>query len=101
MAGRGRKCPAHARQYERRRGTATQRGYGAPWRRQRAEHLAAHPYCADPLGYHARRGERVAATLVDHIVPKRQGGSDEPSNCQSLCARCHGVKIVKEGGGWG
>jgi 5-methylcytosine-specific restriction endonuclease McrA len=26
---------------------------------------------------------------VDHIVPKRQGGTDEVTNLRTLCASCH------------
>lgn len=98
VVGRGGKCPACAKQYERRRGTAKGRGYGAEWRRARAEHLARHPICVDPYGRHNQRGERVAATVVDHVVPKRRGGRDDPRNYQSLCASCHTEKIARETG---
>lgn len=47
-AGHGR-CSVHQRQertaYDRRRGTAAQRGYGAEWRKVRAAHLALQPFC--------------------------------------------------------
>jgi 5-methylcytosine-specific restriction endonuclease McrA len=36
------------------------------------------------------------ATHVDHIVPSSKGGSDEPANLTSLCARCHQTKTSKE-----
>ena len=29
---------------------------------------------------------------IDHIIPKRAGGKDEPSNRQTLCANCHRYK---------
>lgn len=32
----------------------------------------------------------------DHIVPKAQGGTDEDSNLQTLCERCHGRKTQRE-----
>lgn len=37
------------------------------------------------------------AKHVDHIVPKRMGGTNVPSNLQSLCASCHSRK-TRQGG---
>lgn len=58
------------------------RGYDSQWRRERADHLAANPWCV-------RCGAK--ATVVDHITPHR--GSRflfrDPSNRQSLCTSCH------------
>jgi 5-methylcytosine-specific restriction protein A len=34
---------------------------------------------------------------VDHITPRFQGGTDEDSNLQTLCKRCHGTKTAHEG----
>jgi 5-methylcytosine-specific restriction protein A len=34
---------------------------------------------------------------VDHVVPKRLGGTDDLTNLQTLCVRCHSSKTV--GGG--
>ena len=28
----------------------------------------------------------------DHITPRAEGGSDDPSNLQWLCRNCHGLK---------
>lgn len=93
-------CPEHERQvqkeYDQKRGTAAQRGYDARWRRLRKMFLAANPVCADPFGIHARNGEVVPATDVDHIVPKRCGGTDEWSNLQALCHACHSRKTSTE-----
>lgn len=36
------------------------------------------------------------ATDVDHIVPKRRGGSDHEDNLQSLCSTCHNRKTNRE-----
>jgi 5-methylcytosine-specific restriction protein A len=33
---------------------------------------------------------------VDHITPRSQGGTDEDSNLQTLCKRCHGTKTAHE-----
>lgn len=33
---------------------------------------------------------------MDHIVPLRNGGTNELSNFQALCANCHALKTLKE-----
>ena len=107
VRGKGRRyCDEHRRKiqarYDAERESSAQRGYDARWRRLRKMYLNAHPLCADPYGAHAARGELVAATEVDHIVPKRQGGSDAEDNLQALCKPCHSRKTTQEmewGGG--
>ena len=71
------KCKRHQRP------SASQRGYGAHWTLIRAEHLQLEPYC---------RVCGAQATDVDHIVPKRAGGSENRQNLQSLCKQCHSAK---------
>lgn len=83
------------------RPTAAQRGYGSMWQRARAAYLAAHPVCVDPYRAHGER--EAAATVVDHIVPHR-GDYElfwDSRNWQPLCRTCHGIKIVREDGGFG
>jgi 5-methylcytosine-specific restriction protein A len=69
------------------RGTSTQRGYDAAWRRLRKAHLIANPLCV----FHLAVGETVAATVGDHIVSIRDAPERrlDPSNLQSLCKSCH------------
>lgn len=76
------------------RGTATERGYGAPWRTMRQAVLNETPMCAECL----RCGRPVPATQVDHIIPKARGGTDDHANLQALCSRCHAVKTARESG---
>lgn len=99
-------CAEHERQrqrtYDRSRGKTAERGYGAQHRKWRAMVLARDPVCVDPYGVHAERGEVVASTVADHIVPIRRGGARfDLANGQGLCASCHGVKTAREDGGFG
>lgn len=59
--------------------------------------LRAEPLCRDCLG----RGRTTAATDVDHIIPLRDGGTNELSNLQPLCHSCHSKITVRHDGGYG
>ena len=61
------------------------RRYGHAWQKQRAATLRAEPLCRMCLS----AGMTVPATVVDHIVPLGDGGTNEQSNLQPLCKRCH------------
>lgn len=77
------------------RPSASARGYGYDWKtRVRDPFLAEHPYCINPFDLH---GPRVRAVVVDHILPRGQGGSDDPGNLQGLCRRCDNKKHYKDG----
>lgn len=101
VRGPGRYCEQHAAETQRKqdveRGSASERGYDARWRRLRLAFLLQHPLCEECQ----RQGRLVAATDVDHIIPRRQGGSDEAYNLQALCHECHSRKTATEDGGWG
>lgn len=102
VSGKGSLCPAHAKRetaaYNARRGTPAERGYGVTWRRLRKRFLEAFPFCADPYGVH---DVHARASVVDHIISKREGGPDAWSNLQSLCKSCHDRKTALEDGRWG
>ena len=90
------RCAQHQQpaSYDQTRGTASQRGYGADWRRARARYLRDHPLCAIC-------GE--TATHVDHVVAHRGDPAlfwDE-SNWQALCASCHARKTASRDAGFG
>jgi 5-methylcytosine-specific restriction protein A len=74
------------------KGSSTSRGYGAAWQKLRSQVLRAEPLCRQCN----REGRVVAATDVDHIVPKAKGGSDDRSNLQPLCEACHKAKTVAD-----
>ncbi len=69
------------------------RGYGHYWRKIRAIQLSREPLCRMCKA----NGRTEAATMVDHIKPKSQGGSDMADNLQSLCWDHHNQKTRREG----
>lgn len=73
--------------------------YGARWRKARHLFLMANPLCR----MHQERGELVAATIVDHVIPHKGDVSAfwQRSNWQSLCKPCHDTKTATEDGGFG
>ena len=93
----GRFCEAHqveeARRYDRQRGSASRRGYDRWWRKLAARILRRDPVCKAEWC-------NKASTEVDHIIPRRRGGSDDPGNLQGLCLPCHSRKTALEDGRW-
>lgn len=107
--GSGR-CPAHqaqrqrdlkhqATRYDKARGSAASRGYGAQWQHARAVYLRAHPFCVRCQA----QGRIEPAAILDHIRPHKgdQGLFWDPGNWQALCKPCHDSKTASEDGGWG
>lgn len=88
-----------SKEYDRQRGTSTERGYGYRWRRYRERFLKENPLCAECL----KSNQLTSATVVDHIVPHKGNMVLfwDPKNHQSLCKHCHDVKTAKEDGGFG
>ncbi len=59
------------------------------WEERRAKVLERDPICTtDGCGQISRH--------VDHIIPRALGGSDDLSNLQGKCRRCHGRKTARE-----
>lgn len=82
-------CPCERRaeaerkaRFDKGRPSAAARGYDADWRKLRAAHLKAHPFCV-------RCG--APARDVDHIegVRKAPARRLDPTNLQSFCTPCH------------
>lgn len=73
-----------ARRYNRRRGSATARGYGYDWQRLSAKARRLQPYCID-----CGSTEDLTA---DHVVPKGLGGPSTMSNVVVRCRSCNARK---------
>ena len=68
------------------------------WLMTKKKQLERQPFCEECL----KKGERVKATMVDHIIPIKKGGDKYNfSNLQSLCWACHSRKSAEEGSRWG
>ena len=92
-------CDDHAAQrsnwykHQHRRGSASKRGYGHLWRKLRKTILQRDDYLCVAC---KQAGRLTPATDVDHIISKAKGGTDDPSNLQSLCRSCHQTKTANE-----
>ncbi|HEX2826059.1 MAG TPA: HNH endonuclease signature motif containing protein [Burkholderiales bacterium] len=77
-----------------------ERGYGSEWDRLRAivlerdDHLCRCPACRPPGGKVRLR----AATEVDHIKPKAEGGTDELENLRAVNEDCHRALTIAQQG---
>lgn len=71
------------------------RGYGTEWDKlrltilKRDNHLCQCKFCK-------AEGRVSPATHVDHVIPKAQGGTDDPSNLQAINKDCHERKTREE-----
>jgi 5-methylcytosine-specific restriction protein A len=66
-------CPTHRR--------STRNGSTRQWRQLRPQILARDGWRCRECG--------AIAEHVDHVIAKANGGSDHPSNLQSLCSSCN------------
>lgn len=94
------RCDPCAREAERKRGTASSRGYGSYWYRViRPKYLVAHPICclcqgpaSVPDHYPLGRRELVARGVRD---------PDAWHRLRPLCKPCHDIETPKhQPGGW-
>ena len=95
-------CPEHKKLHQtrqdERRGSSSERGYGARWQRVRKHFLNLNPVCEECY----KKGIAEPATTVDHIVPHK-GNMElfwDQENLQSLCKLHHDRKTATESG-WG
>jgi 5-methylcytosine-specific restriction protein A len=87
-------CAAHQKDadkrrresFDKRRGSASSRGYDARWQKVRLFKLAKDGLCE----MCEKRGDISAATMVHHIKPISAGGDALAyENLMSLCESCH------------
>jgi hypothetical protein len=81
-----------------RRLTTTEQGYGWAWQQRRLRILQRDGYICHWCGGRARS--------VDHVVPKIEGGSDDPANLVASCVPCNSARSLAwvrrhRGGGGG
>lgn len=97
----GRYCEKHQKaadaQYNKyQRDPATQKRYGAAWRRIRASYASKHPLCEQCW----KDGRITPMQEVHHIIPLSRGGIHDPDNLVALCKTCHSRITAKEDGRW-
>lgn len=68
---------------------------GRPWRRKREETFKADGFMCRSCGRTVTLHGALAG-VCDHIIPKAEGGTDEPSNRQTLCKICSDEKTQAE-----
>ena len=76
-----------------RRGSRHERGYGWTWEQLRERILERDCGLCIPC---KDQGIVTIASAVDHKIPKAEGGTDDPSNLQSICDPCHDAKSKAE-----
>ena len=72
----------------------TPRTRGRKWMAMRSLWLMQHPLCLEC----SKQGQVSMATEVDHIKPLFKGGTDDPTNLQSLCDEHHRSKTNQDMG---
>jgi 5-methylcytosine-specific restriction protein A len=74
------------KEYDKERGTASERGYDRAWSKVRKLKLKQDPLCEECL----KKGRTEKAVVVHHIVEISQGGERLAlDNLMSLCRDCH------------
>ncbi len=81
------------KQWQKKKGNTTQRGYGAAWRKIRLRILQRDNYLCQPC---QRKGVLTAANIVDHIISKARKGTDSDDNLEAICPTCHAAKTATE-----
>jgi len=81
------------RSYDKRRGSARQRGYDTAWDKFSAWYRKEHPLCEECV----KNDLIIPVDVVDHIIPLAEGGAHcDEENAMSLCWSCHEKKKARE-----
>lgn len=70
-----------------------ERGYDAKWYKLRARIMERDEHLCQTC---LKDNIYTPASQVDHITPKFKGGTDDPSNLQAICKKCHDKKTRLE-----
>ena len=92
------RCDKHKtihREYDRYRGSSTERGYGARHRAIREIVRREEPLCRECL----KTGLLTPSNEMDHI--DGDAWNTTRDNLEMLCASCHSRKTIREQGGFG
>lgn len=81
--------------YDSRRGSNTERGYGATHRKIREVVKREEPLCRECL----KTGKITPSNEMDHIDGNAWNTSRD--NLEMLCSSCHSRKTIREQGGYG
>lgn len=84
------RCSSCRREYERNRGSASQRGYDREWQRIATSYLERHPICEHEDGCDE------LATDVHHKDGAGPKGDNSDDNLQALCHSHHSVTTARE-----
>lgn len=83
-------CEEHRRLMNRRyekygRNYDAHKRYGRNWKRIRDAYIHRHPMCEECMA----EGRATLAEQVHHRIPLSEGGTNDFSNLESVCAACH------------
>jgi 5-methylcytosine-specific restriction protein A len=73
--------------------SSAQRGYGYSWQKLRLVILKRDSGLCQPC---LALGKLTQGNIVDHIINKEIGGSDDPENLRVICKPCHMMKTASE-----
>lgn len=60
------------------------------WKQLRKYKMTINPLCEDC----EEQGKITEGHTVDHVKPRKQGGTDELSNLRTRCKRCNAIKTA-------